>query len=542
MVSETQDVGDEGAFSGVTWSGVLLGYLVVALLVTLVVSPAPQLWIWWGLLAFHAAMLTLSVRREAELSLTVLTVLLMPVGLEAIIGPWGAAAAILPGIMLLDLQLREVAPAQTAPSPATGSRTTVVLNSLVAAVVAATALGLAVGNVALATAAGVCLAFICGRIAQVLISGRRFPIATGAASLRVLAGHQRTTRFELTNRSSFRQRIDLSPLNGWLTLTPNSVTLEGRGEGVSVEVTVTPPLAGPTQPSITAMALDQWGLIWRRTELNPISLHVIPRARYADWMARRYMEQSAAGEAMATRPSRVQRRGVEYARLREYQPGDRLKDLDWRAVLKFQELVTREYLDPQGGATLILVNLVAGNPEEADWLAYHLVTSALTAAQEGIPSALAAYDDTRVILRTGLTESREALKRAMRLSGEIKHKRAGERLLAAPDPVKMRRAGKHLSYDGSRSAALAEVLSREIESLEDLTLRHPLTDALRESLTALPSSTSIITISARNHDMEALAVTVPQVRARGFQVVELLVRQAHHERGSGVRSGSAGSP
>jgi hypothetical protein len=47
---------------------------------------------------------------------------------------------------------------------------------------------------------------------------------------------------------------------------------------------------------------------------------------------------------------------------------------------------------PEGGGIVILMDLVAGNAEEADWLGYHLITSALTAAREGLPSALTAYN------------------------------------------------------------------------------------------------------------------------------------------------------
>ncbi len=509
-------------------SGVLRGYLVLLLLAALVLSPAPQVWTGWGLLAAQALALSVSPRPQAQLGLTLLSVLLVPVALEPVVGPFAAAGSILPVLGLLDRQLHDVAPLQKPPPPAGGTRTTVLLNSVAATMVAAGLLGAGAGSVELSLAAAASLALIVGRVGQILIETRGSPLATTPVSLRVVAGHQRSTRFQLQNRTSYRQRVDLSPEHSWLRLSTHSMAI-GPGATDEVEATATPPLAGPVEPAIYATLLDKWGLLWKQTEVRPLRLHVIPRARFAIWMARRYLEQSGLGQHVSTRLARQQRRGVEYARSREYQPGDRAKDIDWRRVAKYRELISKEHQDPQIGAALILVNLVAADAEEADRLAFYLVTSALTAAQEGIPLALATYDDADVILATGLVESREMLKSALRLSGEIRQSKTGEHLLAAPNLPRLRRAVRGLALNGTgdEPGRLADLLEREIESLEDLAQAHPLTIALRRALRAVPPPATVTVVSAWNHDMEALAVTVPRLERRGYRVLDLgVARQA----------------
>jgi uncharacterized protein (DUF58 family) len=141
-------------------------------------------------------------------------------------------------------------------------------------------------------------------------------------------------------------------------------------------------------------------------------------------------------------------RGVEYLRHRQYQPGDRLKDLDWRHTAKFREPIVKEYSEPQAGGTIILMNLIAGDAEEADWLGYHLVTSALTIAQQDMPSVLAAYDHQEAVLVTGPLHPREILKHALRVSDEIALVNREERLLAPPNLLRLRRSVRSLHENG----------------------------------------------------------------------------------------------
>lgn len=60
-----------------------------------------------------------------------------------------------------------------------------------------------------------------------------------------------------------------------------------------------PPLAGPSKLRLQASAVDPHGLIQTNQILEPIELHIIPKAKYAQWLAKKYLEQTASGTSMA---------------------------------------------------------------------------------------------------------------------------------------------------------------------------------------------------------------------------------------------------
>jgi len=215
--------------------------------------------------------------------------------------------------------------------------------------------------------------------------------------------------------------------------------------------------------------------------------------------------------------------GIEYHRLREYEPGDQLRDIEWRHTLKLRELIVKERLDTPAGSAVLLVNLAVASEEEADWLAYHLVTSALSAAHQGVRVSILAYNEWDVVLDMEPRDGREALKEALRLSTRLAYVAPIERLLAPPDVLRLRRAVRRLEADGATLAALLRI---ELAELEQLARYHPVA-ALAGSLIQRRQQGSVITvISHWNHDAEALAVALSWLRRRGYRVVDLHAEEA----------------
>jgi uncharacterized protein (DUF58 family) len=509
------------AIRGTLGSVLFRSYLVLVLLAAVLTGTAPQLWIALVLLVLQGLMLYWHLPPRIDLPLTLATILLAPLSLATLIGPFFAAALVMPSLLLLDVRIQDLAALQNVPPFQQGRWSSPTLNYLALTALAVGFLGLIVGSVPILLVAAALLLGLVARLGYILIATRDLPLKVGSTGLRVLAGEEGHARFRLQNEAPFSLRIVLSSPTPWFKLSRQEMDL-GAGMAEDVEATVIPPLAGPAQPVVQALLLDPWGLLFWGIDIYPLRLHVIPRARYAAWLARRYLEQTGRQQPV-TANTLNRNRGVEYLRHRRYQPGDRLKDLDWRRTARFREPIVKEFSEPQGGGTVILINLAAGDADEVDWLGYHLVTSALTAAREGMPSALAAYNHQETVLVTGPLPPRETLKHALRVSGEIALVRPEERVLAPPNLLHLRRSVRNLGGNGSGKAgsALGEILQREMETLEDLAHAHPLTSALRRGLKGTPPPATITVISRWNHDAEALAVTLPRLQGQGYRLLEI---------------------
>lgn len=132
------------------------------------------------------------------------------------------------------------------------------------------------------------------------------------------------------------------------------------------------------------------------------------------------------------------KRGVEYYASRFYQPGDRLKDVDWKHTAKLHEIVVKEYTEDTRQTAIIAVNLTATDVEEADKLVYNLIASALTLARRTIPTAIAAYDQEQVLAATPPLNARELVKKALQLGQKVVLTAALERYIQPPDMRQLR--------------------------------------------------------------------------------------------------------
>ena len=70
------------------------------------------------------------------------------------------------------------------------------------------------------------------------------------------------------------------------------------------------------------------------------------------------------------------------------------------------------------------------------------------------------------------------------------------------------------------------LLKWEVDSLEGLAQRHPLTSILQGVLRENPPPAVITLVSHWNHDVEPLVVALPRLRGLGYQIIDLC-----HEKG-----------
>jgi len=293
----------------------------------------------------------------------------------------------------------------------------------------------------------------------------------------------------------------------------------------NLNLTFAPPMAGPSKLQLHASTVDQWGLTQTNQTLEPVELHIIPKAKYAEWLAKKYLEQTASGTAPIATTSppktlKTARAGVEYSSSRPYQPGDSLKDVDWKHTSKLQQLIIKEYLNTQGQSAIIATNLTAKDPEEADELAYNLITSALTLATEALPTALVAYNQKDIIKTTNAINPSETLKNALKLTQNITLVEPLQRTLGPPDIKRLRRNISELEKAPTKPAEkLAEILNLEYQILQETAKEHPAGRALTRAAEGTPPPALITVVSSLSHDGDALAVTLEKLERKGYGTV-----------------------
>jgi hypothetical protein len=162
--------------------------------------------------------------------------------------------------------------------------------------------------------------------------------------------------------------------------------------------------------------------------------------------------------------------------------------------------------------------------EEADKLAFNLITTALTLARETIPTALAVYDHQKVVLTTAVLDPRETLKQTLSVVKDITSVEFAYRFLQPLDISKLRRNITLLKQVTSEPAQrLLSMLNFEYRAIEGAAKNHPATLALTVATEHTPPPAIIALVSQLNHDAQALMVITEKLSKRGFTTISIEV-------------------
>ncbi|MFH1169230.1 MAG: DUF58 domain-containing protein [Chloroflexota bacterium] len=437
-----------------------------------------------------------------------------------------AAIAAAPAIYLMDDSLKRNAPQISSPvtGKPPGRYTTAISRTLLATMLVMLLAALISGNNALLFTDALFALYLLGWLAAVALTIPRLPLGTAAVKKRLIAGTTAEIATCITNKTPVSLRCLIQAADPWAMVRPQHLTL-GRGE-TKLNITVTPPLAGPARPRFQAAAIDTRGLVLINQLLEPVELQVTPRARYAAWLATKYLERPGAGAmaatALPTEAINLPMRGLEYLASRPYQPGDQMKDIDWKHTIKLNQMIVKERIEAGEQAAIIAVNLLVASAEEADRLAFDLITAAMTLAQQRIPAALAAYDDRRVVMITPVTDPREILKRTLSLVKDITPVEFARRSLDQTDINKLKQNIAQLKKVNTEPARrLLAMLSIEYQVIEESARSHPATAALEKVTRHAPVPATIVLISQFNHDAEALLIAAEKLSRRAFTTLTL---------------------
>lgn len=166
--------------------------------------------------------------------------------------------------------------------------------------------------------------------------------------------------FKVTLRNPSAATLRLSLFDGYPTAhemrgLPQSVEVLA-GEGVELTWRLRPMVRGPFEIAPAEVLLQSpWGL-WRRHLRvgDPTPFRVYPDFR----QVMRYA-LLASDDRVATMGIHQRRRrgeGLEFFQLREYRPGDALRQIDWKATSRRAALVSREYQDEQNQQLVFLLD------------------------------------------------------------------------------------------------------------------------------------------------------------------------------------------
>lgn len=435
-----------------------------------------------------------------------------------------SVAVVLPVLYLLDLSLRQnTLNTRLEIEKKPGLYLSGTLISIVIPPMVAMFLAVVIGNRALLYTGSTFLIYLGGVVLYVILTIHRSPLSAPTTSVRIIAGNSGDMFLDISNDASTPIHCQFGTPEPWLEIVPLAAIL--RKGCIRLDLSYTPPLAGNSRPQLYVITKDLRGLVQICQVLEPLVFEIIPRARYAEWLARKYLQQAGGGASGAGTVPRQETAfvlpgGIEYRESRDYRPGDSMKDIDWKHSLRLNQLIVKDYSPDEDTAVIIAVNLSVGDEEEADNLAYSLVTAALTLARNNIPSALAAYDHQDVVLSTGVNEPSDTLRHTLSLIKDINHVKSIPRYLELADVGLIRRNITQLQQlSASPARQLLEILNFEFHSIEENTRNHPATLALSDTVKHVASPGTILLISQLNHDAEAIKVITSKLTKRAFKTV-----------------------
>jgi len=503
-------------------------YLILLLLVATVISPLPYSVMALVLLALQLYAVYRPPRAGLNLTIVVGTIILTPLALEPTAGLL-SALLVVPALYLLDKNLRENAASQFLGYSKDGRKATAMLKAFATGLLLVFASSLILINQTLILTTAIVIGYLFVVLAYVYRKIPRTPLNESKTWNRIVVGETARSSVSLEGKTGIPQNVSLKTECSWVHVEPSEFTLTA-GEKTKLDLSMTPPLAGPSNLKIQALALDPWGLIQTNQTLEPVELHIIPRAKYAEWLAKKYLEQTAPGTAPAAaippaRSTKATKRGVEFYGSRPYEPGDRLKDVDWKHSYMLDELIVKEFAGAHGQPAILVADLTAMDAEEADKLAYNFVMSALTLATEALPTALAVYNQEKVLATTPPANPREALKKALELTQNITLVEPLKRVLQSTEIPRLMRSIDQLEQVKTESAQkLKEILQLEYQANQKMAKNHPASRTLAKTIECAPPPATITTVSSLSSNEDALSITLQKLKEKGYNIVQVAMK------------------
>jgi uncharacterized protein (DUF58 family) len=508
------------------WIGTV--YLTGLLLSSIPFAPTTSIWIviilvgMQGILIFHQS------QSPIQLVVTISSILISPQVFTPVLGPILSLFLIVPVLFLFDSQLRKTTFLFRSNPSLTIQRTTIRLKALLACLMSTSIWALIIDSPILIISSICLILTVSVRFGWEFFFLKTSPINIGPKRIRILAGTEQIINLEITNPTSFSIKFNLFSKDNFLSIAQTNYAVTPNTT-IKIPITIKCQLSGPRWPEITLLINGPNALFSNFFFSHPLEIRVIPRARYASWLAEKYL-QGTGSEGIETNASdnlgaiTGKIRGVEFQQLREYQPGDKIRQIDWNHTHKIGRYFVRERLDPSQGDVMIILNTTAETPEEADWIAYNLVMSSLSASQQGLPSSILAYNDNRPISLNSNLRSKYAVQKSLDLASRIHRREPAGRKFKPPDVNRLRQFSRNNTnpIGFGEHEGLEKFLLVELNAIKLSAESHPLASTIQRFLSKATKDTTITLVSCWNHDAEILSITLPKLRKLGYKVVDLM--------------------
>ncbi len=500
-------------------------YLFIILLIATLTAPFPYSIVAPVLLAAQSYTIYKPPHERLSLVLTTCTLVVTPLTFVSLVGTF-SSFLIVPALFLLDQNLRNCASNQFINnSIKEGRKGTIIFQSLGTAILILFVSSIILLNLTLMVTTAILLGYLGAVIMYVLRKAPKKAIESTHKVSRIIVGDTNQSTITLKTKSKLPLYTKLQATYPWVKVKPTTHFLQ-PSKNINATLLITPPLAAPSKLEVKVSLIDPWGLTQLNQNIEPVELHIIPRAKYAQWLARKFLDQTASGSSPVDVPPiknlRSTKRGVEFYGSRRYEAGDRLRDIDWKHSTKLQELIVREYVGAHGQPTIIVVNLDAQNAEEADKLAHNLVMTALTLANETLPSALAAYNQNGVVVTTKTANPRDTLVRALKLTKHIAIVEQPKRVLQPAEVLEVKRSLRKLEQSHMSSAyGFARFLRFQTQVNDEAVKVHPAALAIDKAVQNTAAPAMITVVASTDNDKEALSITLNRLKQKGYNAFVL---------------------
>jgi hypothetical protein len=398
--------------------------------------------------------------------------------------------------------------------------------SLIAAMASTIVASILIGNLNMAIVGIMLSLFLIGILIYILKNMPLLSLAVEQVEIKLIAGNKTTLPVKIVRNTKFPLHIFINSSCPWFHSDRGSIM--SLGSEVKINFTINPSLSGPSLPWFEVLSTDQWGLLKTRQKIEPLKLYVIPRARYAEWLARKYLEETGPWpetQSLTDIPISIKMmytHGVEYNTSQLYQPGDCMRDIDWKHSKKIGQIVVKKYTEDTRGMAIIVANLTGADADEADKLVYDLITSALTLARAIIPTSIAAYNQERVLAATSYLGPRNLVIKALELGQQVVLVTPVKRYLHPTDIRQLRISLKQLEGKTMEAVKkLRNILEIEMMAIEERARVHPLREALDCVTGHNPTPATITVVSTRSQDNEALYFVLEQIERKGYSAIIL---------------------